>query len=203
MRRLPLRLPPRMRGKAKNRCRSCPLTRITPACAGKSHSVTDANASSWDHPRVCGEKALQSSVNCTMEGSPPRMRGKESKGNMSIGGFGITPAYAGKSILASISMRVVQGSPPRMRGKEQRRKHVEGQCGITPAYAGKSTRLLIQQLSLRDHPRVCGEKFDLDCTCVTELGSPPRMRGKGPDDRAHPLVPGITPAYAGKRGRDK
>ena len=25
------------------------------------------------------------------------------------------------------------------------------------------------------------------------------MRGKGPDDRAHPLVPGITPACAGKR----
>ena len=30
------------------------------------------------------------------------------------------------------------------------------------------------------------------------LRSPLRMRGKGPDDRAHPLVPGITPAYAGK-----
>ena len=31
------------------------------------------------------------------------------------------------------------------------------------------------------------------------LRSPLRMRGKGPDDRAHPLVPGITPACAGKR----
>ena len=154
--------PPRMRGKAVGVAVAPVVTGITPAYAGKRASQLCAGLAPRDHPRVCGEKALQSSVNCTMEGSPPRMRGKD---------------------LSAIV------SPPYV--------------GITPAYAGKRNSFTKSFEEHGDHPRVCGEKFDLDCTCVTELGSPPRMRGKGPDDRAHPLVPGITPAYAGKRGRDK
>ena len=56
MRRSPLRSPPRMRGKAKNRCRSCPLTRITPACAGKRTCTATRRCGNGNHPRVCGEK---------------------------------------------------------------------------------------------------------------------------------------------------
>ena len=212
-----------MRGKDGVNDSAQAVTGITPACAGKSHSVTDANASSWDHPRVCGEKALQSSVNCTMEGSPPRMRGKAASGGDREPGAGITPAYAGKStrlLIQQLSLRdhprvcgeksemslnlsALMGSPPRMRGKDLSAIVSPPYVGITPAYAGKRNSFTKSFEEHGDHPRVCGEKFDLDCTCVTELGSPPRMRGKGPDDRAHPLVPGITPAYAGKRGRDK
>ena len=129
--------PPRVRGKEVVLVDFICLRGITPACAGKSHSVTDANASSWDHPRVCGEKALQSSVNCTMEGSPPRMRGKATGPPRSSGPGGITPAYAGKRVEGQYvdwrfwdhprvcgekhqtfdSAAFPTGSPPRMRGK--------------------------------------------------------------------------------------
>ena len=67
-----------------------------------------------------------------------------------------------------------------MRGKAASGGDREPGAGITPAYAGKSTRLLIQQLSLRDHPRVCGEKEAGALSEVYETGSPPRVRGKAP-----------------------
>ena len=53
-----------------------------------------------------------------------------------------------------------QGSPPRMRGKAMNEGDLVPIYGITPAYAGKSFFQNIIQLSLRDHPRVCGEKIN-------------------------------------------
>ena len=157
MRRLPLRSPPRMRGKAKNRCRSCPLTRITPAYAGKSATGKETSKRWRDHPRVCGEKTLRNLHGCYLRGSPPRMRGKE-KGVTFLPNIPrITPAYAGKSTpdrlflyhlgdhprvcgekLPSLPSKVTQpGSPPRMRGKVKDALLDCPQRGITPAYAGK------------------------------------------------------------------
>ena len=34
--------------------------------------------------------------------------------------------------------------------------------GITPAYAGKRMRCLLLEQTIRDHPRVCGEKLYAD-----------------------------------------
>ena len=69
---------------------------------------------------------------------------------------------------------------------------------ITPACAGKSFRAKLPILSIRDHPRVCGEKEARAWPKEQVWGSPPRMRGKVaiPDDA--PRFERITPAYAGK-----
>ena len=157
MRRLPLRSPPRVRGKAKNRCRSCPLTRITPAYAGKSRARRTASSTSWDHPRVCGEKRCGENLLNIAPGSPPRMRGKAA-GNQQPGrGLGITPACAGKSshqhgagrwrrdhprvcgekAVAHIWWYSWIGSPPRMRGKDGVNDSAQAVTEITPACAGK------------------------------------------------------------------
>ena len=131
---------------------------------------------------------------------------------------GITPAYAGKRHCnlpstapwkdhprvcgekseMSLNLSALMGSPPRMRGKDLSAIVSPPYVGITPAYAGKRNSFTKSFEEHGDHPRVCGEKFDLDCTCVTELGSPPRMRGKGGATSDIILHPGITPAYAGK-----
>ena len=50
----------------------------------------------------------------------------------------------------------------------------------------------------QDHPRVCGEKKLVGSLVGLLLGSPPRMRGKALFPRPLALLPGITPAYAGK-----
>ena len=65
-----------------------------------------------------------------------------------------------------------------MRGKVDVSPRMMVSVGITPAYAGKS-----------------------DDSCYTteyELGSPPRMRGKGVAIIKAQYKVGITPAYAGK-----
>ena len=170
--------PPRVRGKEVVLVDFICLRGITPACAGKSHSVTDANASSWDHPRVCGEKALQSSVNCTMEGSPPRMRGKGLCKGFHLCDVGITPAYAGK----------------RRAGTGQwacRRDH--------PRVCGEKLRTSSRLSTSWDHPRVCGEKALSTFSSRKNSGSPPRVRGKGQIAPLGAVPVGITPACAGKR----
>ena len=55
----------------------------------------------------------------------------------------------------------------------------------------------------RDHPRVCGEKMHPKTSDSLISGSPPRMRGKAIDRHFPEPCFGITPAYAGKRGRNK
>ena len=85
-----------------------------------------------------------------------------------------------------------------MRGKDNlRRKTVQG-TRITPAYAGKRAYFAVEVPSVRDHPRLCGEKFSSMSEVDIISGSPPPMRGKGgkPIFKAYDCR--ITPAYAGK-----
>ena len=70
--------------------------------------------------------------------------------------------------------------------------------GITPAWAGKSRRSACSVGPVRDHPRVGGEKVTLGESYLVRLGSPPRGRGKDLNLRLPVVIPGITPAWAGK-----
>ena len=131
-----------------------------------------------DHPRVCGEKKENPDEWNEVQGSPPRMRGKEFNCTRDKEVAGITPAYAGKSTRPTPSrsrrrdhprvcgekdfqgvVRVFrQGSPPRMRGKGRVLPVFFSRTGITPAYAGKRPKSVVSAGRSRDHPRVCGEK---------------------------------------------
>ena len=137
-----------------------------------------------------------------MEGSPPRMRGKE----VVVDGprilRGITPAYAGKRAFAAFCSAFAAGSPPRMRGKVIRGLVTRITSGITPAYAGKSVGHKLPHVWGQDHPRVCGEKMLMSKRSAPFSGSPPRMRGKGFLAFSHLWHNRITPAYAGKRMSD-
>ena len=65
-----------MRGKAVSVAAGEPLTRITPAYAGKSRVYISADLLRRDHPRLCGEKRAVYSPSGKGLGSPPPMRGK-------------------------------------------------------------------------------------------------------------------------------
>ena len=70
---------------------------------------------------------------------------------------------------------------------------------ITPAYAGKSRSPESLSATIRDHPRLRGEKVLHIVQEDVFQGSPPLTRGKG---LYHPHIHAllrITPAYAGKR----
>ena len=91
MRRLPLRSPPRMRGKGIERSLKEFGYGITPACAGKRAAGQAMLYLLWDHPRVCGEKqkaVVQMGV-C----------------------LGITPAYAGKSQVSLLPKSLYRDHP--------------------------------------------------------------------------------------------
>ena len=149
------------------------------------------------------------------------MRGKDHfdvKGQFRCG---ITPAYAGKrhndrngqvtekdhprvcgeKSRSGLNLPRSWGSPPRMRGKVKTpQKGLQGPR-ITPAYAGKRPLASLTTSTAKDHPRVCGEKYNYGMANKQAGGSPPRMRGKAAPRPAAPVRPRITPAYAGKRGR--
>ena len=77
-------------------------------------------------------------------------------------------------------------------------QELSGETGITLAYAGKSRVAALRLTLHRDHPRVCGEKNGENGLTFHQMGSPPRMRGKGGEAPTPDPLNGITPAYAGK-----
>ena len=172
--------PPPMRGKVIVDPVAETTSRITPAYAGKSVASAYTLRSSWDHPRLCGEKTIKICLTLWKTGSPPPMRGKAIHKREAVRVPGITPAYAGKSFAYAeafavaedhprlcgekavfrFSVEICLGSPPPMRGKVDRDFHISVCFRITPAYAGKSLSGLSVRLLYRDHPRLCGEKIE-------------------------------------------
>ena len=109
------------------------------------------------------------------------------------------PRVGGEKGLGSQVTQLSQGSPPRRRGKELRLVDHGLQHRITPAWAGKSSQPQSPPSVPEDQPRVGGEKFHPQVRVVFVVGSPPRGRGKGRRVVNHHPLPGITPAWAGKR----
>ena len=170
--------PPRRRGKDKAEHLVQDHIGITPAQAGKRCYLCASTKSSWDHPRVGGEKAKITPRLKRCRGSPPRGRGKVVRPDVVAKAAGITPAWAGKSLQRGqlparprdhprmggekhrpFSMRMARsGSPPHGRGKGCRELPSRRSPRITPAWAGKSPECPQNHPQSGDHPRMGGEK---------------------------------------------
>ena len=70
--------------------------------------------------------------------------------------------------------------------------------GITPAGAGKTDEQGNFHARSWDHPRRCGENFQLAIVLPPASGSPPQVRGKRGHASGRNIVNRITPAGAGK-----
>ena len=159
MRRLPLRSPPRMRGKAFHRFWHHRGQGITPAYAGKRRRRWASGSQDRDHPCVCGEKSANPKVRDTMEGASPRMRGKGMDGAVGIIVGGITPAYAGKRAPA-LCRPPCRRDHPRVCGEKDSRLTLSVVvAGSPPRMRGKASGWQAVRSRPRDHPRVCGEKL--------------------------------------------
>ena len=207
-----------MRGKVPKRSAPAGAAGITPACAGKRIWFLDNSILARDHPRVCGEKLSDLPPQKSTLGSPPRVRGKGNFHVVTHTEVGITPACAGKSYHTRHMFVIIRdhprvcgekkkggspeksglGSPPRVRGKDSESGSQAGTNGITPACAGKSLGRLPDETEPGDHPRVCGEKTAVCHDHASEVGSPPRVRGKARNNFDLEFEIGITPACAGK-----
>ena len=85
-----------------------------------------------------------------------------------------------------------------MRGKQTIESALNDAIGITPADAGKTSTAIVKVPRGWDHPRGCGENFDVLIIHPKQVGSPPRMRGKPDGRRVSYAKYRITPADAGK-----
>ena len=211
--------PPRVRGKLLPRHHLAAAGGITPACAGKTCAAKHFAVQREDHPRVCGENSLFSSLFSGSKGSPPRVRGKPFARFSPPLFSRITPACAGKT-LASVRQilftrdhpRVcgenyneyygnirTTGSPPRVRGKpHSTRRGVSGKR-ITPACAGKTVELFEFGNAPEDHPRVCGENYSV-VSIASNITDHPRVCGE--NDSGHGSgrrEEGSPPRVRGKR----
>ena len=127
---------PRMRGKLPRTERNNHRAGLIPAYAGKTRTDITCYFNIRAHPRVCGENRSAPAIAAPRSGSSPRMRGKLGK---------IVPAL------------VKGGSSPRMRGKLLFTPHNHEANRLIPAYAGKTSPHIPRGVTLRAHPRVCGE----------------------------------------------
>ena len=207
-----------MRGKLLRRQFQQLSSRNIPAYAGK----TGVDRRLWgvyrEHPRVCGENMLDSSVCAAVMGTSPRMRGKPAQNLINLFTIGNIPAYAGKTlrssgcqILNAEHPRVCgenqqhhwpplwcNGTSPRMRGKRFQARQNSADLRNIPAYAGKTDLATGYVLGFGEHPRVCGENWWQPMDDGGEVGTSPRMRGKpGINSGCGPTLRNI-PAYAGK-----
>ena len=168
---------------------------------------------------MCGEKRKTGAVPAPLPGSPPRMRGKGSPTYTRKGARGITPAYAGKSFLLCggdtwfrdhprvcgekcqdrTRIHHAQGSPPRMRGKVLCGRSSAGRHGITPAYAGKRGRTIRVNRTVKDYPRVCGEKSLFIIFKGDRIGITPACAGKRDIPPQGSTAPGDHPRVCGEK----
>ena len=85
-----------------------------------------------------------------------------------------------------------------MRGRPEAGADRPGSERNTPAYAGKTLLTNQTPLIIRKHPRVCGEDDSSGCLRNPCQETPPRMRGRLYVQHTDAVIPGNTPAYAGK-----
>ena len=94
------------------------------------------------------------------------------------------------------------GSSPRMRGTLGAKWFGRRKAGIIPAHAGNTDASITQEALRGDHPRACGEHYNLMFDMQTLMGSSPRMRGTRRDFPSPPPLLGIIPAHAGNTRLD-
>ena len=148
---------PRMRGALGVVRTSAVLPGIIPAYAGSTVTIIGSLERYRDHPRVCGEHCVYSSLLITTMGSSPRMRGALTSSTSNRRSQGIIPAHAG-----STSVEKFQ----RQGGKDH------------PRVCGEHMRISEVGARLRgSSPRMRGALAQCRSTGTYGCGSSPRMRG--------------------------
>ena len=153
-----------------------------------------------------------------VQGSSPRVRGKQVYRKRSRIAHGLIPACAGKTTFPSdwhrdnrahprvcgenvsqaTGVGINEGSSPRVRGKPMDHNKRHGNSRLIPACAGKTVCVFVFTSLRGAHPRVCGENAKLLRRLGTPPGSSPRVRGKPAATMKAVVLPRLIPACAGK-----
>ena len=186
---------------------------LIPARAGSTRLDHHQPARNGAHPRPCGEHRRAAAFLSGESGSSPPVRGAPAAPHRGRALPGLIPARAGSTLMRTCArtrswahprpcgehlphfLKLPQwwGSSPPVRGARARTALQGRSVGLIPARAGSTTRPDRPRLSMRAHPRPCGEHFKLFRMVRRMSGSSPPVRG------AHLLTWGFIP-YTGKIG---
>ena len=166
---------------------------------------------------MCGEHPVEETVEATLSGSSPHVRGTPEQVVQAAHPPGIIPACAGNttadagtsrcgrdhprmcgehpSIIAPVT--VFPGLSPHVRGTPFRVAEVDWQIGIIPACAGNTSHPNSTRRGVRDHPRMCGEHRTPRTSSALQSGSSPHVRGTRAVEHHEREPRGIIPACAG------
>ena len=170
--------PPHARGRPPGFPTPIDSSRITPACAGKTHRFRRCCFGGGDHPRMRGEDQYGALHQEHEDGSPPHARGRRDFGDRVAPVVVDHPRMRGEDVAWGSRHSWRCGSPPHARGRPEEVFDRSPDGGITPACAGKTTGYT--------HER------------RTYCGSPPHARGRRGQFYVRVRPVRITPACAGK-----
>ena len=88
------------------------------------------------------------------------------------------PRVCGENYRDRQTAAAAAGTSPRMRGKPPTIPDTCNGPGNIPAYAGKTFHYRVIPAENQEHPRVCGENFEVGEAHFFVEGTSPRMRGK-------------------------
>ena len=151
--------------------------RFIPACAGNAAGFPADQPRSTVHPRMRGERRVNSSGPGDHCGSSPHARGTPHPTPKQPGNPRFIPACAGNAAVPSIPL-VELAVHPRMRGERMRGKLNVHPCRrFIPACAGNAVPS--QRTALRNpvHPRMRGERVPGVRLSTATSGSSPHARG--------------------------
>ena len=126
---------------------------------------------------MCGEHYTIRPLLSLLLGSSPHVRGALESHDVRHQLHGIIPACAGSTDAVAVKAHPMRdhprmcgehyeqavggvdtlGSSPHVRGAPERRRWQSGRRGIIPACAGSTRNALYFHVTVRDHPRMCGE----------------------------------------------
>ena len=189
---------PRVRGKQHPALSRHPQRRNIPACTGKTSPMLCISQKSTEHPRVYGENTDMRRNARSVDGTSPRVRGKQ-RTMKPVGGdewnipactgktwrHGETtpvptehPRVYGENDQRRLHAQHLLGTSPRVRGKRDNSKQNRGAGRNIPACTGKTFVAGLLARHGVEHPRVYGENIDLGHSCCAKAGTSPRVRGK-------------------------
>ena len=113
--------PPHARGRLAMLSDVSSITRITPACAGKTCVFSLPLHRGTDHPRMRGEDAPNRRAQRHEAGSPPHARGRLVGGHVGKQARADHPRMRGEDPKKSLIAPQMVGSPPHARGRRQDR----------------------------------------------------------------------------------
>ena len=188
---------PHTRGTLGGKLDALRHVRFIPAYAGNALALHAGTSSPAVHPRIRGERPVETGGADVAVGSSPHTRGTLFRGGWHRLCSTVHPRIRGERLYCARAAAIRDGSSPHTRGTPLGSHCWRSNPRFIPAYAGNAKSLAPHSSPHSVHPRIRGERARSIISRYAATGSSPHTRGthdigKDSDQRQR-----FIPAYAG------